>query len=124
MGLKRIRVAFPTKGDKGLEDTVSYVFGRAEYFTVIDLTDGAIDKVEVVKNPATSYEHGAGPIVAKMLADMHVNAVAAREMGPGVSTLLEQSNIERLDVEADTLLKDAVNVVLKYLEARMRSFQI
>jgi predicted Fe-Mo cluster-binding NifX family protein len=37
--------------------------------------------VEIVKNPAATYKHGARPTVVKMLADMGVNTVAMREFG-------------------------------------------
>lgn len=117
-------VAFPTKGERGLEDSISYIFGRAEYFTVVDLVDGSIDKVEVVKTPVASCKHGGGPIVVKMFTDMGVKAVAAREIGSRVSKLLEQKNVDKFDVEADVPVKEAVKALLKDLEILTRSFQI
>lgn len=117
IGLSKMRIAIPTKGDKGIEDVVSDVFGRSETFTIIDITDGSIRSVEVVKNPAASYKHGAGPIVVKMLTDMEVTAVAAREFGLGASTLLDQNNIKKVEVEADIPVREAVKTVLKELEA-------
>ena len=56
-----MKIAIPTKGDKGLEDSVSDVFGRSERFTILEIADGSIVNVEVVENPAASYKHGAGP---------------------------------------------------------------
>ncbi len=47
-----IKLAVPTKGDKGLDDVISDVFGRAKTFTVIDMDKGKIVKVEVIQNPA------------------------------------------------------------------------
>jgi len=114
--LNRIRIAIPTKGDKGVEDIVSDVFGRSETFTIVDISDGTIRNVEVVKNPAASYKHGAGPIVVKMLADMEVTAVTAREFGLGASTLLDQNNIKKFEVKADTPVREAIKTVLKGLE--------
>ncbi len=114
--LSKMRIAIPTKGDKGIEDVVSDVFGRSESFTIIDIIDGSIHSVEVVKNPAASYKHGAGPIVVKMLADMEVTAVTAREFGLGASTLLDQNNIKKCKVKADIPVKEAIKTVLKELE--------
>jgi len=114
--MNKMKLAVPTKGDKGLEDSVSDVFGRAEKFTVLEIADGSIVNVEIIENPAASYKHGAGPIVVKMLADMAVTAVAAREFGIGVSTLLEQNNIKKFKVEADIPVKKAVQKVLKELD--------
>ena len=110
-----IRLAVPTKGDKGLEDSVSDVFGRSERFVILEISDGSVVNVKVVENPAASYKHGAGPIVVKMLSDMGVTAVAAREFGPGVSTLLEQNGIKRFNVEANISVKEAVQKVLQEL---------
>jgi predicted Fe-Mo cluster-binding NifX family protein len=110
-----MRIAIPTKGDKGIEDIVSDVFGRSVTFTVIDIGDGSIRNVIVVKNPAASYKHGAGPIIVKMLADMEVTAVAAREFGLGASTLLDQNNIKKFEVKAEIPVREAVETVLKNL---------
>jgi len=93
--MEKLRIAIPTRGRDGLEDTVSEVFGRANTFTIIDVEGKKIKHIEIVQNPAASYKHGAGPLVVKMLADMRVNKVMAGELGPGVSTLLEQFKIDR-----------------------------
>jgi len=111
----RMKIAVPTKGDKGLEDLISDVFGRAENFAILEIHDGSVVNVKVVKNPAASYKHGAGPIVVKMLTDMGVTAVAAREFGLGVSTLLEQNGIKKFNVEAGIPVKEAVQKVLEEL---------
>ena len=113
--MSNVKIAVPTQGDKGLEDSVSEVFGRSEKFTIIEVTNGSIVKVETVDNPAASYKHGAGPIVVKMLTDMGVTAVAAREFGLGVSTLLEQNGIKKFNVKADITVKEAVEKILEEL---------
>lgn len=89
-----MKLAVPTKEDKGLDYSVSDVFGRAEIFTILEITNSSIVNVEVIRNPAASYKHGSGPIVVKMLSDMKVKAVAAREFSVGASTLLEQNKIK------------------------------
>ena len=111
-----LRVAIPTKGDKGLEDSVSEVFGRSEKFTILEIVDGSVVNVEVVENPAGEYKHGAGPIVVKMLKDMGVTAVAASEFGPGVTVLLEQSKIKMFKVEAGMQVGEIAEKVIKELE--------
>jgi len=109
----KIKIAVPTRGDKGLEDLISDVFGRSEKFTILEIADGSIINVQIVDNPAASYKHGAGPIVVKMLTDMGVTMVAAREFGMGVSTLLEQNGIKRFNVKADIPVKEAVQKILE-----------
>jgi len=113
--MERVKLAVPTKGDGGLEDSISDVFGRAGRFTILEITNGSIANVEVVENPAASYKHGAGPIAVKMLTDMGVTAVVAREFGPGVSTLLEQNNIRKFKVDADISVREAVHRIIEKL---------
>ncbi|MCD6470652.1 NifB/NifX family molybdenum-iron cluster-binding protein [Candidatus Bathyarchaeota archaeon] len=84
----------------GLEDRVSETFGRATTYTIIEVKDGEIINVKVLRNPAVSYEYGAGPIVAKMLVDEGVNLVVAGEIGPGVSSILEHHDVERVTFKA------------------------
>lgn len=107
----KLKVAVATKGPKGLMDEVSYEFGRARTFTVIDLEDDQVKNVKVIDNPAASYEHGAGPIVVKMLADMKIEVVIAGEFGPGASVLLKDKNIRTVKVEAGTNVSRAMSII-------------
>jgi len=112
MSVKKSRVAVPTKGRGGLDDVVSEVFGRANTFTLVDIEKGAIRNSKVLKNPAVSYQHGAGPIVVKMLLDEGVNVVIATEFGPGVSTLLDQHKVRKITVTAGTSVAQSVEELL------------
>lgn len=112
MSLGKLRIAIPTKGQGGLEDVISNVFGRANTFTLVDVEEGAIKNVEVRENPAGSYKHGAGPIVVKMLVDSDVNLVIAPEFGPGATTLLEQHNIEKVSMKSGTTVTEAIRKTL------------
>jgi predicted Fe-Mo cluster-binding NifX family protein len=112
--LGKLRIAIPTKEQGGLEDVVSNVFGRAKTFTLVDIENGVIKKIRVLKNPAVSYTHGAGPIVVKMLIDSGVNIAVATEFGPGASTLLDHHNVTRITVHAgDSVSKSIKNVLAK-----------
>ena len=110
--MTKLRIAVATKGQEGLKDTISEVFGRASNFTVVSIEKDAIENVKVHENPAISYQHGAGPIVVKMLVDLDVNLVIAPEFGPGASTLLEQHNIEKIYMKAGTVVSEAVRKTL------------
>ena len=114
-----MKIAVPTKGDGGLEDFVSDVFGKAETFTVLEIDNSSIVNVEVVKNPAAAYRHGSGPIVVKMLADMKTDAVAAREFGLGASTLLDMNKIKKLKVKSNIAVKEAVKRILEELSEQV-----
>jgi len=61
-----LKVAVPCKGSEGLEDIISEVFGRANSFAIVEVSEGKIQSVEVLQNPAVSYQHGAGSIVVKI----------------------------------------------------------
>jgi len=111
--MARVKIAIPTKKDKGLEDSISDVFGKAQNFVVVEVENGSIVDAKVVKNPAASYKHGSGPIAVKMLTDMKVDAVAGREFGLGVSTLLEQNKIEKIKVKTGIPVKEVVQEVLE-----------
>jgi predicted Fe-Mo cluster-binding NifX family protein len=116
MSLGKLRIAIPTRGEGGLEDFVSDVFGRANTFTIVDIGKGAIKNVKVLENPAVSYLHGAGPIVVKMLIDSEVNTVIAAEFGPGVSTLLDQHNITKITVNAGTTVTESIKGALSKVQ--------
>ena len=110
-----MKLAIPTKGDKGLEDTVSNVFGKAPTFTILEIDNGSVVNVEVVENPAASYKHGSGPIAIKTLADIKVDVAAANELGIGASTLLEMHKIRKFTVKPNTTVKDAVQKIIEEL---------
>jgi predicted Fe-Mo cluster-binding NifX family protein len=107
---RKLRIAVPTRGDGGLEDVVSEVFGRANTFTVVDVDGEKLEAVNVIRNPAVSYEHGAGPIAVKMLIDQGVNVVAAVELGPGASGLLNQHNVFMVRVRPGIPITEAIKV--------------
>jgi predicted Fe-Mo cluster-binding NifX family protein len=114
------RIAIPTKGQGGLEDVVSSVFGRANTFTVVDVEEGVVKSVRVLENPAVTYQHGAGPIVVKMLIDDGVNTVVAAEFGPGVLTLLDQHKITRITVAAGTTVAHSIKELLSEAQEQQR----
>jgi len=112
VSVSKSRIAIPTKELGGLEDVVSAVFGRANSFTIVDVEEGVIKNVKVLKNPAVTYQHGAGPIVVKMLIDDGVNTVVAAEFGPGVLTLLDQHKVTRITVSAGTTVAQSIKELL------------
>lgn len=112
----QLKIAVPTKDNKGLEDVVSEVFAKAKTFTIVEVENEQIINVQVLDNPAASYEHGSGPIVAKMLADLKVDYVLAAEIGPGASELLEHHYIRKISVKPNMKVSDAVKEMLTKLK--------
>ena len=109
----KVRIAFATNGTKGLDDSVSNVFGRAKTFTIVDAEDETITGVTTLENTAVSYHHGAGPIAVKTLVDESVEVVIANELGIGASELLKQHNIAVVAVKPGTNVAEAVKKVLR-----------
>jgi len=116
--MAKVRIAVATKGHRGLEDEVSEVFGRSRTFTIVDVEDGEIKDVSVLENPAADYPHGAGPVAAKVLADLGVNVVLAAEVGPGVTALLDYHGVKWMIVKPNLKVADAVKA---YLLGRMEA---
>lgn len=108
---KELRVAIPIKGKMGLNDSVSDVFGRATAFVVFDIEEKEIKNLKVLENPAISYEHGAGPIVVKMLIENGVNMIMAGEVGPGALGLLEHHNVKKVPIKTGISVKEAIKQI-------------
>ena len=115
--VRKLKIAVATKKHKGLEDVVSEVFGKAKTFTIVDVEDGEVKNVQVIDNPAASYEYGSGPVAVKTLADLKVNLVMAGELGPGASNLLEHYKINRFSVKSNKKVTDSIKEALLKLTA-------
>jgi predicted Fe-Mo cluster-binding NifX family protein len=111
--LSKFRIAVATNGRRGLQDTVSEVFGKANTFTIIEIKAREIQTLKVIKNPALPYEHGAGPIAVKELVDLGVDLVIAPHLGHGASSILEHHGVSVLSVEAGTAVRTAVESALE-----------
>jgi len=113
--MKAVRLAVPTKGDRGMRDVVSDVFARAPTFTIIDIVDGKVKEVRSEENTASALKQGTGPIVARDLKEKGVDVVVAGEFGPGAKTLLKMNGIRMVQVEPGVKVSEAVKKVLREL---------
>ena len=110
---KKYRIAVATNGEKGLKDNVSDVFGRANTFTIVDVENGEKKVSKIVKNPALSYDHGAGPIAVKELVDSKVDLVICPQLGHGASSILEHHGLTIILAKAGTKVAEAAEDALK-----------
>lgn len=92
--MSTFRMAIASKGYRGLKDGVSDSFGKAPTFTIVDIENGKIKKANAIKNPASEYTHGSGPIASLKLAELNVNLVIASQFGPGALEILTYHNID------------------------------
>lgn len=78
----------------GLNDKVSEVFGRAGSFTIVDVENGDIKSVEVVRNDYAVRGGGAGIAVSQFLANKGVNVVLTGNVGPNALSVLNSAGIK------------------------------
>ncbi len=78
----------------GLDDKVSEVFGRAVSFTIVDVENGDIKSVEVVRNDYAVRGGGAGIAVSQFLADKGVEVVITGNVGPNALSVLNSAGIK------------------------------
>lgn len=88
-----MRIAVSTTSG-GLDDKVSEVFGRAVSFTIVDVEDGEIRNVEVVRNDFAVRGGGAGIAVSQFLADKGVEVVLTGNVGPNALSVLQSAGIK------------------------------
>jgi predicted Fe-Mo cluster-binding NifX family protein len=104
-----MKIAVPTRREKGLRDTVAETFSRAPTYTIVTIKDGGIDEVQVIKNDAAKMAQGAGPIAARRLKENNVNLVLSGDIGPGARNILETIDISIKKVNVGQKVKEAIN---------------
>jgi predicted Fe-Mo cluster-binding NifX family protein len=112
---RALRIAFPTRDGKGLDDEIYEHFGHTPYFVIVDVEDGEIKSVEVLPNLA-SEEHGPGD-VPLFLAEQGVNVIICRGMGPRAAAYFQQLGIDVVS-GASGRVKDVLN---EYLKGNLKS---
>jgi predicted Fe-Mo cluster-binding NifX family protein len=76
---RSIRIAVPSELPGGLEARRSGHFGRCECFTLVDLEDGAISRVQVLTNAPHTEGGCMAPVMA--LAEHMVDAIVVDGIG-------------------------------------------
>jgi predicted Fe-Mo cluster-binding NifX family protein len=87
-----MKIAVSSTG-KTLEDNVSGVFGRCEYFIIAEIEDKKIIKTDVIENTSIKQLGGAGISAAQLVADKGANVVIAGNIGPRAMEVFNQVNI-------------------------------
>ena len=105
----KLKIGIPSETGDGLESTISYHFGRARYYTIIEIEDNKIKKVEVVQTPF--IEHGPGDI-PNFLKSKGVNLVIAFGMGGRAIDFFNQLGIKVI-TGAEGKIRDIVNSYLR-----------
>jgi predicted Fe-Mo cluster-binding NifX family protein len=98
-----MRVCIPSTTDAGLDGRLSPHFGRAPYFTIVDVESG---RVRTVPNPHASHEPGTCEAV-KVVDGRDVDVVVCRGMGPTALSALRSARVAVLGCNTWTV-RDAV----------------
>ena len=77
-----------------MRSKIASIFAKAPYFTIIEFKDNKIVKKWTEINEAATLNQGTGPITAINLTDKGVNVVAATKLGPGITSILRDKNVE------------------------------
>jgi predicted Fe-Mo cluster-binding NifX family protein len=104
---KVIRVAVPTsKG--GLEDRVHESLVRAETFTLVELKDGDVKRVEIVENPYRKEPYGAGSKVAMFLVNLGVNVLLTPMDCPKGKAIPDAGGARIIKLEAGKRVEEVI----------------
>ncbi|MHA1712382.1 MAG: NifB/NifX family molybdenum-iron cluster-binding protein [Candidatus Freyarchaeota archaeon] len=111
-------MAVASQGRGGLDDVVSPTFGRCPAFTIVDIENGKIKKVDIVPNQAASAMHGAGIAAVQTLANLGVKAIMAGRFGPNAYAVCNQSRIQMIEAQPGIKIRDAVQ---SFISGKLRS---
>lgn len=105
-----MRIAFATEDGSGLNAEVCAHFGRAPFFTFVDLDpDGEIVSVEVKENPFVNM-HSPG-VIPGFIREEGADVIVAAGMGPRAADLFRQWGIEPV-VGAQGRVIDVLRAIL------------
>jgi predicted Fe-Mo cluster-binding NifX family protein len=86
------RIAIASEDDRGLDGQVSQHFGRCPFYTVVDVSDGAVGAVRVTANP--HYEAHRPGVVPHFVQGLGAHVIVAGGMGPRAIALFNDFGIE------------------------------
>ena len=107
-----MRIAVPSTGKRKLSNKISDTFSRTPKFTIVTVEKNQIKSADIVQNPGSTPERGAGPLAARTLKDNSVDILLTTEMGPGARNILEVMDIKIVLVESGKTVKELVEEYL------------
>ena len=106
-----LRVAIPSRDEKGLESSIEDHFGRSNYFTIVDVVNGEIVRVIVLVNPFKEHRYGDIP---QFLKSHGVDVVLAKRMG-----LRAQDFFKKLGIKVELGFEGLVSEVVREYLSRL-----
>ena len=98
-----MRYLVPLQENAGPSSKVSYHFGRAPFFAIVESLDGSL-RFEIRPNPAYSWEHGGGPCgVMDLMGIFGADALIVKHVGVRAAQRLMEAGVPVYETSSDTL---------------------
>ena len=101
-----------------LDDKTHDMFGRCDYFLIVDSESG---ETKAVKNEFASSATGAGTACAQIIFDEGAKTVISGKVGPNAYEVLKQGGIEIFLCPPGLVVRDALT---KFKEGNLRKMEI
>lgn len=106
-----MRLAIPSESDKKLDAVRSGHFGHAPYFTIVEIDDGEVKSVDVIKNVDHDTE-GCGGVIDFVISQ-DVDAIMTVGMGRPPLTRFSQAGISVYSERESPIVTDALDRFMK-----------
>jgi len=101
--VNKMKIAIPTIGNKGLDESIGEHFGRVPTYTLVNIET---NDVEVIQN--TSHHMGGSDYPPEILADAGVDVLLCKGLGRRAIQMFNEKGI-KVYCEASGTVKDALN---------------
>ncbi|MGQ9721764.1 MAG: NifB/NifX family molybdenum-iron cluster-binding protein [Candidatus Jordarchaeum sp.] len=109
----KMKIAFASEENKGLESMVAQHFGRCPYYIFVDVEGNLVKTIETKENPYfNSHEPG---VVPQFIAKENANVIIAGGMGPRAIEWFEKLGVQPI-TGISGKVKDALD---KYLGGKL-----
>ncbi|MBC7081319.1 MAG: NifB/NifX family molybdenum-iron cluster-binding protein [Thermoplasmatales archaeon] len=105
-----MKIAFPTLGNKGIDEQIGEHFGRVPTYTIFDLES---DKIKIIQN--ISHHMGGMLSPPEILLAEKVKAIICKGLGRKAIEIFERSGIEVYSAGEATTVRDAIYAFKKGL---------
>ncbi|HDI85889.1 MAG TPA: hypothetical protein ENF83_00590 [Candidatus Korarchaeota archaeon] len=112
-GASEVRVAVAAEGPEGLDAVVSYTFGRAPYFVLVEVVEGRISGATSHSNPYADAPSAAGPSAAQFVASLGAQVAIAGDFGINAVQALMSLGVQPVSGYAGMRVRDAVEAYLQ-----------
>jgi predicted Fe-Mo cluster-binding NifX family protein len=105
-----MRIVIPTNDDKGLLARMGAHFGKANFYTIVELDENGIKDVEVVKNPG----HGAGGCsnAVTNILSLNPDALIVVGIGPNPAMGFNQAGLPLFVDKESLTVEESINKLL------------